>query len=102
MSTIQLKDGVTLAGLRPEMQHVLIVADEIWLEHGKQVTITCHMDGGHSPTSLHYSGYALDIRSRIFGKEEQVVVMDKLRDELGRDYDVVLHSTHFHIEYDPK
>jgi len=26
----------------------------------------------------------------------------RLRGVLGKDYDVVVHSTHIHVEYDPK
>lgn len=99
---IQLKDGVSLAGIKPEMQHVLIVADRIWSQHGKPLTITEYMGGGHSPRSRHYAGYALDMRSRIFGEPEKVVVVRKLKAELGKDYDVINHPTHFHVEYDPK
>lgn len=99
---IRLAEGVSLADLRPEMREVLIAADRIWREHGKELWVTSHKEGGHSPRSLHYTGFALDLRSRHFGRTEQGVAVRKLRQALGRNYDVIHEMNHFHVEYDPK
>lgn len=99
---VYLKPGVSLADLRPEMRAVLIAADLVWAEHGKPLTVTSHKDGGHSPRSLHYTGYALDFRTSIFGLREAGVVAAKLQQALGRDYDVIQERSHIHVEYDPK
>ncbi len=101
MRRIHLKDGVSLADLKPEMQTVLIVADEVYDRHGQEVVVTSHKDGGHSPQSKHYSGYALDLRTRYFDREQVPVVATDMRAALGDDYDVVVHGSHLHIEYDP-
>jgi len=64
--------------------------------------ITSASDGKHGPNSLHYSGQALDLRTRhIHGQGLQLVV-DKLREALGSQFDVVLESDHIHLEFDPR
>ena len=98
---MKVKEGVTLAGLKIEMRPVLICADKIWKENGQELVITEALGGVHSPGSLHPYGYALDKRTRYFKKEGQVEkVAQKLRDHLGSKYDVIVHSTHIHVEYD--
>ena len=62
--------------------------------------ITSIRDGNHSAGSLHYRGDAEDYRypSRPMEPED----MDALRSLLGKDYDIVFHDSHIHVEYDPK
>ena len=102
MRKLKIKDGVSLAGLKKEMRIAIIEADDIYRAHGKELWITEYMGGEHSPRSLHYGGYALDMRTKFFGVAEAQVVAKKLQEALGDDYDVVLHTTHLHVEYDPK
>ena len=102
---MQIKDGVVLAGLDINMRPVLIEAEKIWKRYGRQegVTVTSALDGVHSAGSLHYYGRALDFRTRYFSDEEKDAVFAELIDSLdGQKYDFVKHSTHIHIEYDPK
>jgi hypothetical protein len=71
---------------------------------GKEIFITAILDGEHMEGSKHYDGDAFDIRI-LYGMYTKAQVQDlvqNLRDNLGKDYDVVLHKTHIHIEYDPK
>ena len=84
---------------------------EIVMQNLGDVVITSQKDGTHKPRSgrisLHYSGLAVDIRSKHLTPEQKQRVKVKLRDSLGVDYDVVLEAEgmtneHFHIEYDPK
>lgn len=98
-----LKDGVTLSGLDLSMRPVLIAAEKIWKEFGRPegVTITSALDGVHSAGSLHYYGLALDLRTHYFDPNVQHDVHHALCKELDlRIFDVVLHSTHIHVEYD--
>ena len=100
---VHLKDGVSLADIRPETRRILFAASPIWHEHGQELWITSHKEGGHGVSSLHYDGYALDLRSRYFGNGREVgVVVKKLQQSLGRDYDVAHHVDHIHVEWDPK
>ena len=71
------------------------------------VTVTSLKDGKHSANSLHYSGLAVDIRSKHLTQEESRKVFFALKNDLGPDYDVLLENEgkeneHLHVEYDPK
>jgi hypothetical protein len=99
---MQIKDGVVLAGLDIRMRPALMFADAIWKEYGQELVVTSALDGVHSAGSLHYYGLALDFRIYYFSPEEALAVSVELRECLGTDFDVVLHSTHIHVEYDPR
>ena len=99
---MKIKSGVHMPGLQIEMRQALIIADAVWRHHGQELVVTAALDGAHSAGSLHYYGYALDLRTRYFGKEQAKVVASGLREGLGSDYDVVFHQSHIHVEYDPK
>lgn len=109
---MKTKPGVFLHNLKMEMRKVLIAADSIWKDHDRELVVT-DTDGTiwnedtrqwecfvHSPGSLHPFGYAVDLRSDYFGRGEAEVVAQALRDQLGEGYDVIVHSTHIHVEYD--
>ena len=99
---MKIKDkSVNIWGLQVEMQPVLKAADTIWKQFGQELTITSARDGMHSAGSLHYYGFAVDLR--IWGLEGVVQTLaTNLRSILGSDYDVIVHSSHIHVEYDPK
>lgn len=99
---MQIKDDtVNIWGLEREMQPVLKAADIIWKQFGQELVITCARDGMHSAGSLHYYGLAVDLR--IWGLDGKVnTVATNLRNALGNKYDVIVHTTHIHVEYDPK
>jgi len=99
---MQIKDGVIIAGLQIEMRKALVAADKIWKDLGEELVITAGLEGAHSAGSLHYYGYALDLRSRYFDEASKMYAVDTLQTELGDDYDVVSHSSHIHVEYDPR
>jgi len=101
---MKIKDGVIMAGLDIKMRPALIAAGNIWRKHGQELVITAGLEGEHSAGSLHYYGLALDFRTRYFEEyigQDNIVIME-LRDALGKDFDVIRHSTHCHCEYDPK
>ena len=99
---MKIKDGVSMVGIQIEMRPVLINADAIWRTHGQELVVTAVCGGMHSAGSLHYYGYAVDLRTRYFGTEQIAVIASVLRRVLGEDYDVVIHETHIHVEFDPK
>lgn len=99
---MQIKEGANIQGLDIRMRPVLIAADSIWKRRGVELCITAGLDGAHSAGSLHYYGRAVDLRSRYFRIEERRKVASDLRASLNSDYDVILHKTHIHIEFDPK
>jgi len=99
---MKIKEDAVLAGLDMKMRKALIAADEIWTAGDQELVVTAGLDGEHSAGSLHYYGLALDFRTRYFTPEVKQAVAKRLREVLGRDYDVIEHSTHIHVEYDPK
>jgi hypothetical protein len=74
----------------------------------RKLVVTSVCDGRHKKGSLHYKGLAFDVRTWANGEGEQLGVDDKeimakdYREVLGPDFDVVVESTHIHIEYQPK
>lgn len=99
---MQIKEGVILNGLNIKMRLVLIEADKIWKGAGQDLVITGGLDGTHSAGSLHYYGFAVDLRTRYFDDKTQEQVFRALQSSLLEDYDVIKHGSHIHVEYDPK
>lgn len=97
---MKIKEGVILAGLQIKMRLVLIRADVLWSENGEELVITETLGGVHSPGSLHPYGYAVDLRTRYFKPENVPAIAAQLKKRLGANYDVVIHKTHIHVEYD--
>jgi hypothetical protein len=101
--------SVSLVGLQPEMRAVLTAVDSVYSKYGKEPVITAgteafNSDGKliHSVGSLHPFGYALDFRTNYFEGNNKGLVAHELRKLLGPDYDVILHASHMHIEFDKK
>ena len=102
---MRLKDDtVRIQGIRTELLFAIMVADEIYKNHGKELVITSGSEFStrHSTTSLHYSGSAVDLRTNYFRSGEVDIVRAEIKERLGRDFDVVIESTHIHLEYQPK
>jgi hypothetical protein len=100
---MELANGAIISGLQLEMRNVLIVADEVYNDYGEELTITCGLNGVHSSGSLHYYGYAIDLRVNFFEKGKKNIVFNSLRSRLKQIspfYDLVFHDTHIHIEFD--
>ena len=86
--------GANLTKMHPAMQKVLKEVPLIWGD--EEPIITSTWEGTHGRGSWHAFGRALDFRP-----PKKNVVM-KLREKLGKDYDVVDEGNHIHIEFDPK
>lgn len=99
---MKIKQGANLQGLDIRIRPALIIADKVWKEYKQELVITCGLNGTHSAGSLHYYGLAIDCRTRYFTTEEIIVIAAKLRNALGFEFDVIVHKTHIHIEYDFK
>ena len=100
---ISLKnESVNLTGLSTQMCFAILVAASIFLEYGKPTVITSANDGEHKRNSKHYRGDGIDFRTRHLTSDEEQSIVHAITTALGPDFDVVLESTHLHIEYDPK
>ena len=93
-----IKSGVDLRGLTPQMAIAYTIACRCYGQY--DCVITSASDGKHGPNSLHYKGQALDLRTRHINGQGLQLVVDKLREALGSQFDVVLESDHIHIEFD--
>ena len=94
-----------------QFEHFKYAADKVWQElFGHEALLTSAMDSTHSDESLHYQGLAWDLRIRrkndinqkVFIMSDLIEAKDMLKEILGKEYDVVIESTHIHIEFDPK
>ena len=99
--SLSLKKGVRLPPAMAMSFAVTSVHDAL-REEGYTCTITSGMEGSHSRASLHYVGLAFDIRTRTMPSGELERIREKLAERLGDTFDVVLESTHIHIEHQPK
>ena len=99
---MELKKGVKVKGIQPEILLGAMIAKSCFNDHGYQFILTAVTDGQHMEGSKHYIGQAIDIRTRHIPEDYRKTVTDDLKRRLTVDYDVVVHSTHCHLEYDPK
>lgn len=108
---MRLKEGVLCAGLHPKIVEAMCKVSALYAVSkitGVRACITSVMDSRHSGQSLHYKGRAFDVRTWRDSQGNQMLpnekeaLADRIRDVLGEGYDVVVESTHIHIEYDPK
>lgn len=102
---MRIKAGVRIHGLRPEMTVATQIIDGIYRSHDSELVITSALDGKHSAGSLHYTGAAIDARTRNLShlddtRRQGLVVA--VRDALGDDFDVIDEGNHLHIEFQPK
>ena len=97
-----VKPGVSMRGVRLEIVFAMAEA-RAWCERlGLVFTVTSCIEGNHSKNSLHYSGLAFDMRTRDMTPAQKTACRLSLAEALGEQYDVVLESSHLHIEFDPK
>ena len=98
---MKVKDNsVLLVGLKREIVKALPYIEKIYNAEGESLILTCGLNGVHSAGSLHYSGYAVDIRTRMFSEQQKRSVYRKIKEVLGIAYDVILHDSHIHVEFD--
>lgn len=71
---------------------------QVYQAVGEDLYITSKRDGIHSLGSLHYEGLAIDFR---YPKNREGII-EKLKKELGTDFDVIAEGDHIHVEYDPE
>jgi hypothetical protein len=97
---MQLKLGVDIRKVSPELVLGLIIADGIYRQFNTDMVVTSVVDGRHMGTSKHYLGYAADLRIwGLEGRVDQIVI--ELQKALTNNFDVVKEVDHIHLEYDP-
>jgi len=103
---MKFKKGVTVKFIKPEIVLAINVANQVYenLVSPEGVTITCVTDGKHKGHQ-HSLGYAVDIRTRSHGSEQWLnslkeKIAEEIRLRLTDEYNVIVESTHIHIEFD--
>lgn len=99
---LKIKKGVNITGIKPEMNIAIIAAMQFCTDIEKDCVITCALDGQHMKSSLHYVGYAVDFRIRHMNKTERKMFKVAMKDALVDNFDVILESSHLHVEYQPE
>lgn len=99
---IVVKPTVFTTKLTEEIYSILPFLDGIFQSAGVQCTITSWMDSKHAPTSKHYDGLAIDLRSYDLSSEVKHSIFETLKAELP-EYLVLLENEgtdneHFHIQ----
>lgn len=102
--SFSFKSGVRIVGLRPEMAAVLPIIAYAFKTAGYRAVITCGTEGRHGKSSKHYTGLATDWRTKRLDIDyaEAKKIADAIKTWLTDDFDVVVHDTHIHVEFDPK
>lgn len=112
---MKYKDGVILSiqkvmngeireiNISPFVNNAILIVDDMSQQlFGKEIVVTSLLDGIHSKNSFHYTGLAFDIRTWIYKSKQIPGFVSKIKEQLGKNYDVILEEDHIHIEYDPK
>lgn len=95
-----VKLGVDISRLNRPIRRALRIVDEVCGKlPDEEAVLTSTYEGDHDPSSLHYCNDAIDIRSP---KVNGTIIIMKIQNRLGPDFDVVISQGCIHIEYDPK
>ena len=102
-TSLRLKKGVSIRGIKPEMVlGIQVVVGFFEKNNIKDVWITSCVDGRHGKNSLHYVGYAIDVRIWDIISDRRNWFTSELNKEMGSEFDCVLEKDHIHIEFQPK
>jgi hypothetical protein len=93
---LQIKPGVNLLGLSPQMEIAVQVVNGVFAEANLDCVITSACDSVHGKHSHHYKGHAVDFRMPIVPS-----IVEKIAEALGPQFQVINETNHIHVEFDP-
>jgi hypothetical protein len=100
---VSVKVGTDFLGLHPALVVAIFVAEDAFHTIARaNCVVTSASDGEHSRKSLHYVGHAVDLRTRHVPKHLHEQIRDRIAQDVGDQFDVVLEPTHIHVEWQPK
>jgi hypothetical protein len=99
--SLRIKKGVRILGMKTEILFACIIAEGIFAQYGVPCVITEGTEGKHTPHSHHKKGLAVGFRTRMVPAELHEELAERLEKALGDEFQVILHTTHIHVEYDP-
>jgi len=97
-----LKFSTSIKKISTQILLALIIANEIYANKGINMVITSVSDSVHSKTSLHYSGFACDLRTNGISITIINSIVDEIKLRLTKEFDIIFEVDHIHIEYQPK
>lgn len=96
------KDGVNVDGVKKETIVLMLLLNTFFVRRlSKAFIVTSCTDGKHMKGSKHYSGYAIDIRTRHLTPREINILVSWFKMYHDDVYDMVVEKDHIHVEYDP-
>lgn len=99
---MQLKEGVKVLGMQPEIVLAVMVCESIYRKYNIEMVITSITDSKHSQFSRHYQGFAFDLRTRNIPSEAtQQKIFDEITKSLTKDFNILNEGDHFHIGFKP-
>lgn len=106
---MRIKDrSVKVNGICKEIFEAIVIIDWVCAKYGVEGVITCgsEMTAVHGPNSKHYTGEAVDLRSRdllaLGGQSKIDEFMAEVTSNIGPGYDMVYEGDHYHLEWHPK
>lgn len=100
---LHFKDSVKVDGVKKETVELMLLLNTFFVRQlSKPFLVTSCTDGKHMKGSKHYSGYAVDIRSRHLTEREIGILLSWFNACHDKQYDMVVEKDHIHVEYDPK
>jgi hypothetical protein len=96
---MRLKNGyVKIYGIKPELVLGIIILQSFFNEE-LIITSGSEHTTKHMPSSLHYSGNAVDIREPA---ETSAYTKTEIKNALGSEFDLIFEKDHWHLEFQPK
>ena len=107
---MNLKEGVSINGLRPQISAKLSSIEGVFNDAGSQLTLTC-TTGSHKDNDPHTHGFAIDCRTAGMTPAKATGIATMLQHTLGDEYYVqyearivneanqVIRGDHIHIQY---
>lgn len=110
---MNLKEGVSLTGLRPEISTKLSSIEGVFNDAGSQLTLTC-TTGSHKDNDPHPHGFAIDCHTIGIPDDTQDRLAQNIQDAVGPNYfvqherretkvidgkTVITKEQHIHIQY---
>jgi len=99
---MELLSNASLRGIKPETIVGMIIVDQVYQRYGERCQFTSIADGQHARSSLHYVGFAFDVRTISINPDNMQTIVLEIEKCLNGEWDVVLEDDHLHVEYQPK
>ncbi len=95
--TIIIKVGVEWYAMHPRMIEAYRAWQDLLAPYGVPAVVTSARDGRHITGSRHYTGRAIDLRTRDIPPHLLQDIADRYRDRMGSDWVVILERDHLHV-----